>query len=157
VRCVPQGRCASWSPMTPCVLRRFKIGRRDIEPSAVLTQHLSSSPEFQYSWLARSLSRTQRAKIRAEHIKHTKCRQEFLDRGKSNDTKKFNYKANGSGASSLLALLLCPNSPSTEGVLLKRQPGQPRGAYVVSTTGENAPRQRSRCRTNGQSEQNISG
>ncbi|CAN3372749.1 hypothetical protein DIURU_004763 [Diutina rugosa] len=61
-----------------------------------------------------------RLNIRVEHVKHSKCRQEFLDRVKSNQAKKAAAKANG------------------ETVQLKRQPAKPRGAYVVAAS-KNAP------------------
>lgn len=61
-----------------------------------------------------------RVNIRIEHIRHSKCRQEFLDRVKRNDALKIEAKLNG------------------ERVPLKRQPVQPRDAYVVSTT-DNLP------------------
>ncbi|ADV22430.1 50S small subunit ribosomal protein L21e [Cryptococcus gattii Ru294] len=55
-----------------------------------------------------------RVNIRIEHIRHSKCRQEFLDRVKSNAAKKKEAKEKG------------------ENVLLKRLPAQPREARVVS-------------------------
>ncbi|WWC95478.1 hypothetical protein V866_002342 [Kwoniella sp. B9012] len=55
-----------------------------------------------------------RVNIRIEHIKHSKCRQEFLDRVKSNAAKKREAKEKG------------------EHVVLKRQPAQPREARHVS-------------------------
>ncbi|ODO06883.1 hypothetical protein I350_04243 [Cryptococcus amylolentus CBS 6273] len=55
-----------------------------------------------------------RVNIRVEHIKHSKCRQEFLDRVVSNAALKKEAKAKG------------------EHVDLKRQPAQPREARVVS-------------------------
>ncbi|KZV78574.1 60S ribosomal protein L21 [Exidia glandulosa HHB12029] len=61
-----------------------------------------------------------RVNIRVEHIRHSKCRQEFLDRVKRNDALKLEAKEKG------------------ERITLKRQPGQPRGSYVVSTA-DNLP------------------
>ncbi|KAL6934486.1 60S ribosomal protein L21A [Hanseniaspora opuntiae] len=58
--------------------------------------------------------------LRVEHIKHSKCRQEFLDRVKSNAAKKAEAKKTGVA------------------VVLKRQPAQPRTAHVVSAV-ENVP------------------
>ncbi|SCU88031.1 LAFA_0E10286g1_1 [Lachancea sp. 'fantastica'] len=58
-----------------------------------------------------------RVNLRVEHIKHSKCRQEFLDRVKSNAAKRHEAKAQGVA------------------VQLKRQPAQPRAARVVSTEG----------------------
>ncbi|KAF8470239.1 ribosomal protein L21e-domain-containing protein [Kalaharituber pfeilii] len=55
-----------------------------------------------------------RVNVRIEHVKHSKCRQEFVDRVKSNAEKKKTAKAAG------------------EHVFLKRQPAQPREARVVS-------------------------
>ncbi|TYJ57829.1 hypothetical protein B9479_001439 [Cryptococcus floricola] len=55
-----------------------------------------------------------RVNIRVEHIKHSKCRQEFLDRVVSNAALKKEAKAKG------------------EHVDLKRLPAQPREARVVS-------------------------
>jgi large subunit ribosomal protein L21e len=58
-----------------------------------------------------------RVNLRVEHIKHSKCRQEFLDRVKSNAAAKAEAKAKG------------------EPVQLKRQPVKPREARVISTEG----------------------
>ncbi|CDK25564.1 unnamed protein product [Kuraishia capsulata CBS 1993] len=55
-----------------------------------------------------------RVNIKVEHIKHSKCRQEFLERVKENAAKKAAAKAAG------------------EAVLLKRQPVGPRPSKVVS-------------------------
>jgi len=55
-----------------------------------------------------------RVNIRVEHIRHSKCRQEFLDRVKSNDKAK--KEANEKG----------------ERVTLKRAPRQPRQAHTIS-------------------------
>ncbi|ORY93809.1 60S ribosomal protein L21-A [Syncephalastrum racemosum] len=56
-----------------------------------------------------------RVNVRIEHVKHSKCRQEFLDRVKANAEKKKQAKASG------------------EKVNLKRIPVQPRDARFVST------------------------
>lgn len=56
-----------------------------------------------------------RVNVRIEHVKHSKCRQEFLDRVKSNAAAKKEAKAKG------------------EVVVLKRLPAQPREARTVST------------------------
>ena len=56
-----------------------------------------------------------RVNVRIEHINHSACRKEFLDRVKSNEEKKKVAKAAG------------------EHVHLKRQPVQPRGSRVVAT------------------------
>ncbi|CEP22495.1 60S ribosomal protein L21-A [Cyberlindnera jadinii] len=58
-----------------------------------------------------------RVNLRVEHVKHSKCRQEFLDRVKSNAAKRVEAKAKG------------------EAVQLKRQPAKPREARVISTEG----------------------
>ncbi|KAG0745340.1 hypothetical protein G6F57_001218 [Rhizopus arrhizus] len=56
-----------------------------------------------------------RVNVRVEHIRHSKCRQEFLDRVKSNAQKKKEAKAAGVTFN------------------LKRLPAQPRDARHVST------------------------
>lgn len=61
-----------------------------------------------------------RVNVRIEHVKHSKCRQEFINRVKANAEKKKAAKAAG------------------EHVHLKRQPVQPRGARTVSVT-DNIP------------------
>lgn len=61
-----------------------------------------------------------RVNIRIEHVKHSKCRQEFLDRVVSNAAKKREAKEKG------------------ETVVLKRLPAQPREARTVSIKN-NAP------------------
>ncbi|RSH87498.1 60S ribosomal protein L21A [Apiotrichum porosum] len=55
-----------------------------------------------------------RVNVRIEHVRHSKCRQEFLDRVKSNAAKKREAKEKG------------------ETVVLKRLPAQPREARVIS-------------------------
>ncbi|RKP28510.1 hypothetical protein METBISCDRAFT_20437, partial [Metschnikowia bicuspidata] len=52
--------------------------------------------------------------LRVEHVKHSKCRQEFLNRVKQNAALHREAKENGTQVS------------------LKRQPAQPRGARIVS-------------------------
>lgn len=54
-----------------------------------------------------------RVNVRVEHIKHSKCRQEFLDRVKSNAQKKVEAAKSG------------------EKVILKRKPAQPREARHI--------------------------
>ncbi|KAK9478430.1 40S ribosomal protein S9-B [Lipomyces japonicus] len=61
-----------------------------------------------------------RINLRIEHVKHSKCREEFVNRVKENAARKAEAKAKG------------------ETVFLKRQPVQPREARFVSTEG-NAP------------------
>lgn len=53
--------------------------------------------------------------LRVEHVKHSACRQEFLNRVKANAAAKKEAKATG------------------KRVLLKRIPAQPREAHVVGT------------------------
>ncbi|KAK9240374.1 ribosomal protein L21e-domain-containing protein [Lipomyces kononenkoae] len=61
-----------------------------------------------------------RINVRIEHIKHSKCREEFVKRVKENAARKQEAKEKG------------------EKVFLKRQPALPRDAHVVATEG-NAP------------------
>ncbi|KIJ53745.1 hypothetical protein M422DRAFT_25544 [Sphaerobolus stellatus SS14] len=61
-----------------------------------------------------------RVNIRIEHVRHSKCREEFLARVKSNSAKSFEAKKKG------------------ERINLKRIPQLPREAHTVSTQ-ENAP------------------
>ncbi|CAO1635250.1 unnamed protein product [Jaminaea pallidilutea] len=56
-----------------------------------------------------------RVNLRIEHVKHSKCRDDFLKRVKDNAAKKRQAKEKG------------------EKVSLKRVPAQPRGAYTVAT------------------------
>jgi len=56
-----------------------------------------------------------RINIRVEHVRHSRCRQEFLDRVKANEIKKKEAKARG------------------EVVPCKRQPEQPRLGHFVRT------------------------
>merc|ERR1712226_631263 len=58
--------------------------------------------------------------VRVEHVKHSQCRQEFLDRVQSNDEKK--KAANEAG----------------KRINLKREPRQPRTAHTVSAK-DNVP------------------
>ena len=57
-----------------------------------------------------------RVYIRLEHIKHSKCRQDFLDRVHANEVKKTEAKASG-----------------VKGAPCKRFPVEPSKAHVVST------------------------
>jgi large subunit ribosomal protein L21e len=61
-----------------------------------------------------------RINVRIEHVRHSKCRQEFLDRVKSNAAKKAEAKAAG------------------KTIVLKRLPAQPREARLIKTAS-NAP------------------
>ena len=58
-----------------------------------------------------------RVNLRVEHVRHSACRKEFVDRVKANAERKRAAKAAG------------------EHVHLKRQPLQPREARTVSTKG----------------------
>jgi len=58
-----------------------------------------------------------RVNLRVEHVKHSACRQEFLNRVKENAAKKREAKAKG------------------ESVYLKRQPAKPRDFRIISTEG----------------------
>ncbi|VVT51310.1 60S ribosomal protein eL21 [Magnusiomyces paraingens] len=57
-----------------------------------------------------------RVNLRVEHVKHSKCRQDFLKRVTENEQKRAEAKKNGTS------------------VVLKRQPVQPRGAAVVKVS-----------------------
>ncbi|CAB93015.1 60S ribosomal protein L21-A [Schizosaccharomyces pombe] len=56
-----------------------------------------------------------RVNVRIEHVKHSKCRQDFLDRVKANEAKRKEAKAQG------------------KTVQLRRQPAPPATAHFVST------------------------
>ncbi|XP_054263306.1 60S ribosomal protein L21 [Macrosteles quadrilineatus] len=56
-----------------------------------------------------------RINIRIEHVNHSKCREDFLNRVKENERKRKEAKAKGVTA------------------LLRRQPAQPRPAHIVRT------------------------
>ena len=61
-----------------------------------------------------------RVNVRIEHVRHSKCRQEFIDRVKSNAEKKKEAKASGTH------------------VELKRLPAAPRESRTISVGQENA-------------------
>ncbi|CAL4105059.1 unnamed protein product [Meganyctiphanes norvegica] len=61
-----------------------------------------------------------RINVRIEHIKHSKCRQDFLDRVKSNDVKKKEARKNNTYA------------------ITRRYPTQPRPAHKINIT-DNKP------------------
>jgi large subunit ribosomal protein L21e len=65
-----------------------------------------------------------RINVRIEHVAHSTCRQDFLERVKANEAKKKEARAKGEKL---------PVSA------LKRQPPQPRAAHVV-TTANNKPK-----------------
>ncbi|KAA1477240.1 hypothetical protein DENSPDRAFT_844438 [Dentipellis sp. KUC8613] len=62
-----------------------------------------------------------RVNIRVEHIRHSKCRQEFLQRVKTNSAAQKEAKAKG------------------EHISTKRFPGRPREAHTVSVSADNFP------------------
>lgn len=76
-----------------------------------------------------------RVNIRVEHIKHSKCRQEFLDRVKRNHELHVAAKAKGGAYSteSNYNLEADRHRSNSERVTLKRMPVLPRSAHVVST------------------------
>merc|ERR1712048_1458482 len=57
-----------------------------------------------------------RVYVRVEHVKHSRCRKDFLDRVHANEVRKTEAKASGK-----------------KGAPCKRFPVGPRGAHVVST------------------------
>ena len=92
-----------------------------------------------------------RVNLRVEHVKHSKCRQEFLDRVVSNAAKKREAKEKGGelirdvegggGREVWWVIVLadpCPSFSIVEHVQLKRLPAQPREARTVSVVN-NAP------------------
>ena len=80
-----------------------------------------------------------RVNIRVEHIRHSKCRQEFLDRVKRNHDAHVEAKAKGGEyCRHLYQFRLFMLVPFSERVNLKRQPVLPRGSHTVSTK-DNAP------------------
>lgn len=82
-----------------------------------------------------------RVNLRVEHVKHSKCRDDFLARVKKNAELKTAAKAAGGEFTrdqfsfDILTsqLLTAVSSLSTEQVVLKRFPAAPRGARTVST------------------------
>ena len=81
-----------------------------------------------------------RVNLRVEHIRHSKCRQEFLDRVQRNHDLHAAAKAKG-GECDWSTMFLTPHvhrALSSERVSLKRQPVHPRGARTISTK-DNAP------------------
>ncbi|KAG9510182.1 60S ribosomal protein L21, partial [Fragariocoptes setiger] len=63
--------------------------------------------------------------VRVEHVKHSKCREDFLDRLKRNDELKRQAKASGQKVR----------------LQLKRQPKQPREGEFIRITAKNKPRE----------------
>jgi len=69
-----------------------------------------------------------RINVRVEHVKHSKCREDFLQRMKKNDELKEKYAADMKAG-------LKPQRP-----LLKRMPAQPREADFVKVNRYNKPK-----------------
>ncbi len=78
-----------------------------------------------------------RVNVRTEHIKHSKCRQEFLDRVKANRIAHQAAKDKG-GKSCIRGFDALEMTMFSERVTLKRIPALPREARTVSLSG-NAP------------------
>lgn len=89
----PQGRVVNVSPRAVTVIIFKVVGNRYME---------------------------KRVNVRIEHVRHSKCRQEFIDRVKSNAEKKKAAKAEG------------------KHVELKRLPAAPRESRTISVGKENA-------------------
>lgn len=78
-----------------------------------------------------------RVNVRTEHIKHSKCRQEFLDRVKANRVAHEAAKEKG-GKSCIRGFAAFEMTLFSERVNLRRIPALPREARTVSLSG-NAP------------------
>lgn len=78
-----------------------------------------------------------RVNIRIEHVRHSKCRQEFLDRVKSNTEAHSAAKEKG-GECVCHIWWFVYSFVYTERVNLKRKPALPRESHVVSIV-DNAP------------------
>ena len=78
-----------------------------------------------------------RVNVRVEHIKHSKCRQEFLDRVQRNGAAHAEAKAKGGAYCSSLANVSHRSHSDliVERISLKRIPVLPREARTVSTAG----------------------
>merc|ERR1712243_296816 len=63
-----------------------------------------------------------RISVRIEHVKHSQCRKDFLDRVHANEVKKREQKVTG------------------KKVVCKRFPCEPRPGHVVSTTDKAQPK-----------------
>lgn len=77
-----------------------------------------------------------RVNLRVEHVRHSKCRQEFLDRVKRNHDAHAEAKEKG-GEFGVCWSISCPESIS-ERINLRRIPVLPREAHTVSAK-ENLP------------------
>lgn len=69
-----------------------------------------------------------RINVRVEHVKHSKCREDFLQRMKKNDALKKQYAEDKKAGKK-------PARPQ-----LKRLPAQPRGAEFVKVNRHNKPK-----------------
>jgi large subunit ribosomal protein L21e len=77
--------------------------------------------------------------LRVEHVRHSKCRQEFLDRVKSNhDAHAIAKEKGGELLASHLFFLNSDTYGHLERINLRRIPALPREARTVSTA-QNAP------------------
>ena len=81
-----------------------------------------------------------RVNIRIEHVRHSKCRQEFLDRVKANHDAHVAAKEKGGQFYSCFSQMSVRNSDPrfSERVTLRRKPVLPREAYTV-TIADNPP------------------
>jgi len=80
-----------------------------------------------------------RVNLRVEHVRHSKCRQEFLDRVKSNhDSHAAAKEKGGEWCPASFDIVTLSEQPLAERVNLRRVPVLPRGARTVSTA-QNAP------------------
>ena len=81
-----------------------------------------------------------RVNLRIEHIRHSKCRQEFLDRVKRNHDAHAEAKVQGSTCLQWVPRThsICSLYYHIERVNLRRVPVLPRGAYTVSVQ-DNTP------------------
>lgn len=77
-----------------------------------------------------------RINLRVEHVSHSKCRQEFLDRVKTNAAKRKEAKTNGSTSFWLLGLCRCADGSKRAKPLVqvsvKRLPAAPRQRHYIS-------------------------
>merc|ERR550517_1102652 len=64
--------------------------------------------------------RTKRFHVRVEHLRHSKCRKKFLDRVRSNDKQKAEYKQAKEGEGNYVSLKRQPEGPKCGYVLKKR-------------------------------------
>ena len=79
-----------------------------------------------------------RVNIRVEHIRHSKCRQEFLDRVSRNHDAHVDAKAKGGTCLKTYTSRSLISTRHVERVNLKRVPVLPRDAHTVSVA-DNTP------------------